>query len=266
MCGLQPSLAAAEPQEPKTLLTPPVQLAAIAAMALYLHAICWWMRPPDMGIFLEPWLAHIVHYGPLEAFSHPFSNYEPAYLYLLAALSLAHGLIAPMYLIKALSIAGTGFLTIAVADLLKACGSEAKHALFVLILPTAIINAALLGQCDALWGGSCVLAVAAMIRGRTVQSLVWCGVAFAFKDSGGRTTQIYISLRDNSYQDAQGFRPFGEVVEGMDVADALNSEYGETSGGGIRAGNQQPLFDGGNAFLDRAFPRLDRIMTGRVIR
>ncbi|MEO8456112.1 MAG: hypothetical protein ABI454_13230 [Sphingomicrobium sp.] len=181
MCGLQPSLAAAEPQEPKTLLTPPVQLAAIAAMALYLHAICWWMRPPDMGIFLEPWLAHIVHYGPLEAFSHPFSNYEPAYLYLLAALSLAHGLIAPMYLIKALSIAGTGFLTIAVADLLKACGSEAKHALFVLILPTAIINAALLGQCDALWGGSCVLAVAAMIRGRTVQSLVWCGVAFAFK-------------------------------------------------------------------------------------
>jgi homoserine O-acetyltransferase len=91
-------------------------------------------------------------------------------------------------------------------------------------------------------------------------------VAFAFKDSGGRTTQIYISLRDNSYQDAQGFRPFGEVVEGMEVADALNSEYGETSGGGIRAGNQQPLFDGGNAYLDRAFPRLDRIMTGRVIR
>src|SRR5215210_1729855 len=69
---------------------------------------------------------------------------------------------------------------------------------------------------------------AANVRGR---------VAFAFKDSGGRTTQVYISLRDNSYQDAQGFTPFGEVVEGMDVADALNSEYGETSGGGIRAGN-----------------------------
>ena len=47
--------------------------------------------------------------------------------------------------------------------------------------------------------------------------------------------------------------PFGEVVEGMDVADALNSEYGETSGGGIRAGKQQPLFDGGNAYLDRDF-------------
>jgi peptidyl-prolyl cis-trans isomerase A (cyclophilin A) len=90
-------------------------------------------------------------------------------------------------------------------------------------------------------------------------------VAFAFKDPGGRTTQVYISLRDNSYQDAQGFTPFGEVVAGMDVADALNSEYGETSGGGIRAGNQQPLFAGGNAYLDREFPRLDRIIRARVV-
>jgi homoserine O-acetyltransferase len=90
-------------------------------------------------------------------------------------------------------------------------------------------------------------------------------VAFAFKDPGGRTTQIYISLRDNSYQDAQGFTPFGEIVEGLAVADALNSEYGERSGGGIRAGNQQPLFDGGNAYLDRAFPQLDRIIKASVM-
>ena len=90
-------------------------------------------------------------------------------------------------------------------------------------------------------------------------------MAFAFKDPGGRTAQIYISLRDNSYQDAQGFVPFGEVVEGMAVADALNSEYGESSGGGIRAGKQQPLFDGGNAYLDREYPRLDRLLEARVI-
>jgi homoserine O-acetyltransferase len=91
-------------------------------------------------------------------------------------------------------------------------------------------------------------------------------VAFAFKDAGGRTTQLYISLRDNSYQDAQGFVPLGEVVEGMDVADALNSEYGENSGGGIRAGRQQPLFDGGNAYLDREYPRLDRLLKATVMR
>src|SRR5438874_13015622 len=63
-------------------------------------------------------------------------------------------------------------------------------------------------------------------------------VAFAFAVPNGRTTQVYISLRDNSYQDDQGFVPFGEVTGGMDVADALNAEYGENSGGGIRAGKQ----------------------------
>ncbi len=80
----------------------------------------------------------------------------------------------------------------------------------------------------------------------TGHSVVRGAVAFAFAVPNGRTTQVYISLRDNSYQDAQGFVPFGLVVAGMDVADALNSEYGENAGGGIRAGHQQPLFDGGN--------------------
>jgi homoserine O-acetyltransferase len=92
------------------------------------------------------------------------------------------------------------------------------------------------------------------------QSNVRGMVAFAFAEPNGRTTQVYIALKDLSDpQDGQGFAPFGRVIEGMAVADALNSEYGESSGSGIRAGKQQPLFDGGNAYLDREFPRLDRL-------
>jgi peptidyl-prolyl cis-trans isomerase A (cyclophilin A) len=114
--------------------------------------------------------------------------------------------------------------------------------------------------------------VATAWRQRTIaddprgQSVTRGRVAFAFAVPNGRTSQVYISLRDLSYQDDQGFVPFGEVVEGMDVADALNSEYGEGSGGGIRAGRQQPLFDGGNTYLDREFPRLDRLLRARVVR
>jgi Gpi18-like mannosyltransferase len=48
-------------------------------------------------------------------------------------------------------------------------------------MPSVVINAALLAQCDALWASACVLAVAAMIRGKINRSLVWCGVAIAFK-------------------------------------------------------------------------------------
>jgi peptidyl-prolyl cis-trans isomerase A (cyclophilin A) len=115
-------------------------------------------------------------------------------------------------------------------------------------------------------------AVATAWRQRTIpddprgQSMTRGRVAFAFAVPNGRTSQVYISLRDLSYQDDQGFVPFGEVVEGMNVADGLNSEYGEGSGGGIRAGRQQPLFDGGNTYLDREFPRLDRLLRARVVR
>jgi peptidyl-prolyl cis-trans isomerase A (cyclophilin A) len=99
-----------------------------------------------------------------------------------------------------------------------------------------------------------------------LQSNVRGMVAFAFAVPDGRTTQVYIALTDlSAVQDGQGFVPFGRVVSGMDVADALNSEYGENAGGGIRAGRQQPLFDGGSAFLDREFPRLDRIIKAIVL-
>ncbi len=90
-------------------------------------------------------------------------------------------------------------------------------------------------------------------------------VAFAFAEPGGRSTQVFISLRDNSPLDAQGFIPFGRVVEGMEVADALNADFGEESGGGLRAGKQQPLFDGGNRYLDQRFPTLDKLIRARVM-
>src|SRR6476660_8653055 len=77
-----------------------VELAAILSLALFARAIYWAKRPPDLGIYLEPWLNHIVHYGPIGAFAHPFSNYEPAYLYLLAACSLADTVLPAMGILQ----------------------------------------------------------------------------------------------------------------------------------------------------------------------
>src|SRR5205823_11227972 len=84
-------------------------------------------------------------------------------------------------IIKILSVAGTLFLTSAVADLLKAAGVDRRGTLLVLILPSVAINDGLLAQCDALWAGSGILALAAMIRGRTARAMIWCGIAIAFK-------------------------------------------------------------------------------------
>ena len=92
-------------------------------------------------------------------------------------------------------------------------------------------------------------------------------VAFAFKDADGRTTQVFINLRDNSAAfDAEPFVPFARIVEGMDVADELYADYGERAGGGIRAGKQDPLFEGGNAYLRREFPGLDYIKRATLVR
>ena len=100
-----------------------------------------------------------------------------------------------------------------------------------------------------------------------VESNVRGTMAFAFKDPNGRTTQVFINLRDNSANhDREPFVPIAKVIEGMDVADALYSEYGETSGGGIRAGKQDPLFAGGNDYLKRNFPRLDYIVKATIER
>jgi len=100
-----------------------------------------------------------------------------------------------------------------------------------------------------------------------VLSNVRGAVAFAFKDRDGRTTQVFINLRDNSPTfDAEPFVPFARVVEGMEVADALYADYGERAGGGIRAGKQDPVFDGGNAYLRREYPNLDYIQRAIVER
>lgn len=92
-------------------------------------------------------------------------------------------------------------------------------------------------------------------------------VAFAFAVPNGRTTQVFINLRDNSVtHDKEPFVPFGKIIVGMEVAAALNAEYGEAAGGGIRGGKQAPLFEGGNEWLKQNFPRLDYILRATVVR
>jgi homoserine O-acetyltransferase len=75
-----------------------------------------------------------------------------------------------------------------------------------------------------------------------------------------RTTQLYINKTDNARSDPEAFTVLGTVIEGMDVVDRLYAGYGEESGGGMRQGKQGPLLEGGNDFMDRTYPRLDRIL------
>lgn len=90
-------------------------------------------------------------------------------------------------------------------------------------------------------------------------------LAYAMSGPNTRTTQIFINLKDHSEYDRDGFVPFARIVMGLSVVDALYAGYGETSGGGMRAGSQGPIFEGGNTHLDRLFPRLDKLVTVRIV-
>ncbi len=90
-------------------------------------------------------------------------------------------------------------------------------------------------------------------------------IAYAFTEPGTRSSQLYINMVDNIQLDADGFAPIGRVIRGMEsVVDRIYSGYGEDSGGGVRAGDQTPLVEGGNAYVDRRWPELDRIVRVRI--
>jgi homoserine O-acetyltransferase len=93
-------------------------------------------------------------------------------------------------------------------------------------------------------------------------------VAFSNIGPDTRSTQVYINLGDNTARNdiEAGFAPFGQVIEGMDVVEKLYGGYGEHSGGGMRAGHQDQIFEGGNAYLDREYPKLDKLIRATIVK
>jgi peptidyl-prolyl cis-trans isomerase A (cyclophilin A) len=89
-------------------------------------------------------------------------------------------------------------------------------------------------------------------------------VTFATAGPGTRTTQVFINYGNNDRLDAMGFAPFGQVIEGMDVVDQLYAGYGEGAPQG-RGPNQGRIQLEGNAYLERAFPRLDYVRRATII-
>jgi peptidyl-prolyl cis-trans isomerase A (cyclophilin A) len=88
-------------------------------------------------------------------------------------------------------------------------------------------------------------------------------VAFAKAGVHTRTTEIFISYRDNSSLDREGFSPIGEVVEGMDIVDAFYAAYGDGPPRGD--GPYQAMIEArGNAYLDAEFPELTRIVRATI--
>jgi len=182
---------------PPAQALPPVALSIGAALAMLAASISGVTN--DMVDYLIPWYDHIVATGRVAAFAEPFSNYTPPYLYLLSAVTLFDGLVPSMVLIKLLSVAGTVTLALAVRHLLIRLNAPepTRAAALMVALPTAVLNAGLLGQCDAMWAAPCVMALAAAVERRHVAMLIWCGIAFGFKAQAALVAPFFLALLIN---------------------------------------------------------------------
>jgi len=85
-------------------------------------------------------------------------------------------------------------------------------------------------------------------------------VTFAQAPSpNSRSTQVFINFADNNFLDSQRFASFGRVVTGMDVVNKIYSGYGENPP------EVQPRLQAeGNAYLQKAFPKLDYIKKATI--
>lgn len=85
-------------------------------------------------------------------------------------------------------------------------------------------------------------------------------VAFTTANENGRAVQLYVNMADNAVKlDRQRvFAPIGVVVEGMNVLERLNFEYGEDP-------VQSRMMSRGSRYLNRWFPALDSIVSTTVV-
>jgi Gpi18-like mannosyltransferase len=170
--------------------TPALAVRVVGAgLVLYLAAQfylwCLGVDPPDFDEFLVPWYQEIVSDGRVAVFAEPFSNYSPPYLYLLSAASLFDGIASPATIIRGLSVAIMIALAVTVFRFVRVTGSNQPLSLTLaaglFLLPSLVINAVMLGQCDALWAAPCLMAVLAATQRKAAAMMIWCGIAFAIK-------------------------------------------------------------------------------------
>jgi peptidyl-prolyl cis-trans isomerase A (cyclophilin A) len=84
-------------------------------------------------------------------------------------------------------------------------------------------------------------------------------MTFANAGPNTRSSQLFINFKDNTFLDGRGFAPFAEVVSGMEAVDKINAEYREDPDQGM-------IQSQGNAYLTKAFPRLDYVKRATIVK
>jgi peptidyl-prolyl cis-trans isomerase A (cyclophilin A) len=92
-------------------------------------------------------------------------------------------------------------------------------------------------------------------------------ISYGLRGKNTRTTHLIINYKDNSeHIDASGAPPIAKVIDGMAVVDQLYAGYGDMRGFGGNAPDSGKIASEGIAYLKREYPKIDYIITTRIIR
>jgi Gpi18-like mannosyltransferase len=131
------------------------------------------------------WLDYIGKHGGLSALAENFSDYSPAYLFLLALASPLQAWLPAIWVVKLISIAFSFLLAYGVYRLVRVRfpgGWQAPGAaLVVLFAPTVVLNSAWWGQTDAIYAALAVFSAAAAAEKKPAWAAGWFGAALAIK-------------------------------------------------------------------------------------
>lgn len=171
-----------ERMDRETLL---VMLLPVAA-AMLVRSLMLEFMSGDYKMFLVNWVKFFRLNGGFAGIAQDLGDYNVPYLYILAAISYIN--VPDLYLIKLFSILADVMLAWGGFRLVRVLrgdreGDRAPLAAFalLLLLPTVMLNGALWGQCDAIYGALVLHALAMVLGGKNKTSVALLAVAFSFK-------------------------------------------------------------------------------------
>lgn len=139
----------------------------------------------DYSIFLSGWIYEYSQMSLKEGLgTYIASDYTPPYLYLLQLISRIDNY-PWQYMVKAIPMAFEILMGYALAKLVSLNrpgeGTQLMTFHIASILPTVVFNGAYWGQCDVIYTSLCLMAVYMGLTKRSARSMIFFGMALAFK-------------------------------------------------------------------------------------
>ena len=169
----------------------------VTAFAIFARISAFDHMSRDMELCLLPWSEAFRAGGGFSAMQEQIGDYNILYQTILILLLKMPG--STMYLIKSVSILFDFLMALGCAWILaREMGERVFSAAFniaytfVIFLPTAILNSAVWGQCDGMYGALCVLALYTLYKEHYLVSFIALGVALALKLQAVFIVPVYL--------------------------------------------------------------------------